>query len=61
MDGNKRTAFLTGYVFLYRNGYELVAAAMIPLADLTIDENGYANWLREHVFAEPAGRMAIIE
>ena len=57
VDGNKRTAFLTGYVFLYRNGYKIVAeqaeviAAMLGLADHTLDEAGYANWLREHVAA----------
>jgi len=53
-DGNKRTAFLTGFVFLYENGYTIVAgqaeviAAMLSLADHTLDETGYAAWLREH-------------
>jgi death on curing protein len=57
VDGNKRTAFLTGYVFLYRHGYTIVAeqaeviAAMLGLADHTLDEAGYASWLREHVAA----------
>ena len=57
VDGNKRTAFLTGYVFLYLHGYTIVAeqaeviAAMLGLADHTLDEAGYANWLREHVAA----------
>jgi death-on-curing protein len=55
MDGNKRTAFLTGFTFLYENGYVIVAeqaeviAAMLSLADHTVDEAGYAAWLREHV------------
>ena len=57
VDGNKRTAFLTGYVFLYRHGFTIVAeqaeviAAMLGLADHTLDEAGYASWLREHVAA----------
>jgi death on curing protein len=54
VDGNKRTAFLTGFVFLYENGYTILAeqaeviAAMLSLADHTLDETGYAAWLREH-------------
>ena len=56
-DGNKRTAFLTGYVFLYLHGYTIIAAqaeviaAMLGLADHTLDEAGYADWLRDHVTA----------
>ena len=54
VDGNKRTAFLAGFVFLYENGYTIVAdqaeviAAMLSLTDHTLDETGYAAWLREH-------------
>jgi len=54
IDGNKRTAFLTGVVFLAENGYDVVAeqaeviAAMLELADHQIDEAGYAQWLRDH-------------
>jgi death on curing protein len=54
VDGNKRTAFLTGFVFLYENGYTILAeqaeviAAMLSLADHTLDETGYAAWLRDH-------------
>ena len=54
VDGNKRTAFLTGFVFLYENGRTILAeqaeviAAMLSLADHTLDETGYAAWLREH-------------
>ena len=46
MDGNKRTAFLTGFVFLYENGQHILAeqaeviAAMLSLADHTLDETG---------------------
>ena len=55
VDGNKRAAFLTGFTFLYENGYTLMAeqaevvAAMLSLADHTLDEAGYAAWLREHI------------
>jgi death on curing protein len=54
VDGNKRTAFLTGVVFLGENGYDVVAeqaeviAAMLELADHQLDEVGYAQWLRDH-------------
>jgi death-on-curing protein len=54
IDGNKRTAFITGAMFLLRNGYRVeaeqaeVVAAMLSLADHTIDEAGYALWLRDH-------------
>ncbi len=57
VDGNKRTAFLTGFTFLYENGYTIVAeqaeviAAMLSLADHTLDEAGFAAWLREHTAA----------
>jgi len=56
-DGNKRTAFLTGAVFLLRNGLRIeaeqaeVVAAMLCLADHTLDESGYAVWLRDHTDA----------
>ncbi len=54
VDGNKRIAFLTGFVFLYENGYTIsakqaeVVAAVLSLADHTLDEAGYAAWLRDH-------------
>lgn len=54
VDGNKRTAFLTGFVFLFENGFAIAAeqaeviAVMLSLADHTLDEAGYAAWLREH-------------
>jgi death-on-curing protein len=58
VDGNKRTAFLTGAVFLLRNGLRIeaeqaeVVAAMLCLADHTLDEGGYAAWLRDHTAGE---------
>jgi len=54
VDGNKRTAFMAGFVFLYENGRTIMAeqadvvAAMLSLADHTLDETGYTAWLREH-------------
>lgn len=54
VDGNKRIAFLSGFVFLFRNGYTIVGeqveviAAMLSLADHTLDESGFAAWLRDH-------------
>jgi death-on-curing protein len=54
IDGNKRTAFVTGALFLEINGYRLeaeqaeVIAAMLSLAEHVIDEAGYAQWLRDH-------------
>jgi death-on-curing protein len=54
VDGNKRTAFVTGAVFLGVNGYRVeaeqaeVIAAMLSLSEHTIDEAGYARWLRDH-------------
>jgi len=57
VDGNKRAAFLTGFTFLYENGYTIIAeqaevvVAMLSLADHTLDEAGYAAWLRDHTAA----------
>jgi death-on-curing protein len=54
VDGNKRIAFVTGAVFLLRNGYRVeaeqaeVIAAMLSLVEHVIDEAGYAQWMREH-------------
>jgi death-on-curing protein len=59
VDGNKRTAFLTGLVFLAENGYNVIAeqaeviAAMLELADHQLDEAGYAQWLRDHTVSHP--------
>jgi len=54
VDGNERTAFLVGYVFLGSHGSTITAeqsevvAALLSLADHGISEDGYAQWLREH-------------
>ena len=61
VDGNKRTAFVTGAVFLGVNGYRVeaeqaeVIAAMLSLAEHTIDEGGYAQWLRDHAVLQETG------
>lgn len=58
VDGNKRISFLVGYTFLADNGILIraeqaeVVAAMLALADHTIDETGYAAWLRDHSVPE---------
>lgn len=54
VDGNKRTAFLATAIFLERNGLELTASPahaavfVLALADGSLDEEGYAAWLRDH-------------
>jgi len=52
VDGNKRSAFLTAYVFLRLNGFELIAeeaaatAAVLALASGEATEAAFATWLR---------------
>lgn len=54
LDGNKRTGFVAGILFLELHGMhfdapeELAAQAVIDLASGTIDEVGYAAWLKEY-------------
>jgi len=54
IDGNKRTAFQTMFVFLDTNGLELVAdetdvvALMLDVATGEIDERVVAQWIRQH-------------
>ena len=51
VDGNKRTGFVVGIVFLELNGFRFVAseeaaaAAVIALAAGELDEDGYAGFL----------------
>lgn len=60
VDGNTRTGFMTGYVFLVRNGWKLTASeaaaaqAVLELAAGRIDEEGFAAWLRDN--AKKQGR-----
>lgn len=54
VDGNKRTAFLTAYVFLRLNGFVLTAsesavvAVMQAVAAGDLAEKDFASWLRAH-------------
>ncbi len=55
IDGNKRTGFVIGVLFLEMNGYRLTAAeedatrAVLALADGTLDEAGFTVWMSENV------------
>ncbi len=55
IDGNKRTGFIVGVLFLELNGYRFTAAedetiqAVLGVAAGTIDETGYEAWLRANV------------
>lgn len=52
LDGNKRTGFLVGVLFLELNGYRLTASeedatqAVLGLAAGRLDESAFAAWLR---------------
>lgn len=54
VDGNKRTAFLATTVFLERNGLQFVAdpahaaVFVLAIADGSLDEAGFAAWLRDN-------------
>jgi death on curing protein len=55
LDGNKRTGFVVGILFLELNGYRFVASeedaaqALLKLADGTLDEAAYTSFLRDNV------------
>ncbi len=57
VDGNKRTAFVAVELFLALNGAELTAddrdcvLTMLAVAAGSLDEAGFAAWLRGHVQA----------
>jgi len=54
LDGNKRTGFLSMFIFLARNGVELTAtqaeatAAMLALAEGSIAEDQLVRWIEDH-------------
>jgi death-on-curing protein len=58
VDGNKRTGFVVGVLFLELNGYrftaseEVAARVVLDLAAGTVDERGYAAFLRANVVEE---------
>lgn len=55
IDGNKRTGFVVGVLFLELNGYRFTASeaaaaqAVLELAAGTIDESGFCDFLRANV------------
>jgi len=55
LDGDKRVAFQTMYLFLGLNGVRIdapeeeVVAVMVSLASGNLDEPGLAEWLRHHI------------
>ena len=55
IDGNKRTGFVIGVLFLEMNGYRLTASeedatqAVLGLAAGTLDESDFAAWMRANV------------
>lgn len=57
IDGNKRVAFMSLYVFLGLNGFDLdvsepaVVAVMTSVAEGSLKEPGLAVWIRGHVVA----------
>jgi death-on-curing protein len=58
MDGNKRTGFIVGILFLELNGYRFMAGeedtvrAVLSLAALTFDEEGFVTFLRANTAPE---------
>jgi death on curing protein len=62
IDGNKRTGFLVGALFLEMNGYRLTAneedatQAMLGLAAGELDEKAFAAWLRGNVTRKGSGK-----
>lgn len=58
VDGNKRTGFVVGILFLELNGFRFTASetaaaeAVLALAAGNLDEAGYASFLRENVAHE---------
>jgi death on curing protein len=56
-DGHKRVGFLLAFVFLARNGYDLIAPeaeatrAVLDLASGALSEEAFARWLADHMEA----------
>ena len=55
VDGNKRTGFIVGILFLELNGYRFVASeedaarSVLELAAGTLEESEYGSFLRDNV------------
>lgn len=62
VDGNKRTGFVVGVLFLETNSYRFTGTeedatqAVLNLAAGVLDENGFCIWLRSHVKRNRAKR-----
>jgi death on curing protein len=62
IDGNKRTGFVVGVLFLETNGFRFTAPeeeatrAVLDLAAGVLDEKRFGEWLREHVKAKRGKR-----
>jgi death-on-curing protein len=58
VDGNKRTGFVVGILFLELNGYRFTASeehtvrAVLSLAGSTLDEEGFVTFLRANTAPE---------
>ena len=63
VDGNKRTAAVACETFIVLNGGELTADDValydeyIALSQGALSESDFAEWLRGHIVAKPAGRV----
>ena len=63
VDGNKRTAHVCYYVFLILNDVRLEAGLdemyvqMISLAEGSLDETAFADWLRPRIVAAPGRKV----
>ncbi len=57
VDGNKRTGFIVGVLFLELNGYRFTASeedatqAILQLAGGTVNERTFTDWLRANMIA----------
>ena len=62
VDGNKRSGFVVGVLFLELHGFDFkateedAARAVLDLAAGTLDEAAYAGWLRINVIRHKRGR-----
>ena len=63
VDGNKRTAAVACETFILLNGAALEASddelypRYLGLAEGSLDEAGFADWLRTKIVAKPAGKV----
>lgn len=63
VDGNKRTAHVCYYVFLALNdahlsaGLEEMYLRILSLAEGSLDETEFADWLRSRIVMKPTGKV----